>query len=53
VAPRLYRKVFLKDRPFKDGNGDFMIGEAEWASGLFKLSYEDLEKNILDKGEAL
>jgi deoxycytidylate deaminase len=52
VAPRLYRQVFLKDRSLKNSDGQFLIGEAEWARGLFRLSYEDLERNLLDRGEA-
>jgi deoxycytidylate deaminase len=38
VAPRLYRQVFLKDRSLKDNEGRFLIGEAEWARGLFRFS---------------
>lgn len=52
VAPRLYRRVFLKDRSLKNDAGTFQIGEADWASGLLRLSYQDVEKAVLaDKGE--
>ncbi|MFS2136577.1 anti-phage dCTP deaminase [Duganella sp. Dugasp56] len=47
VAPRLYKQVFFKDRPLKDSSGNMKIGEAYSASGLFKLSYQDIEKSVL------
>lgn len=51
VAPRLYRQVFLKDRPLKDATGKHIIGEPDWAGGLLRLSYEDVEQQVLaDRG---
>lgn len=47
VAPRLYRRVFLKDRSLKNENGQFEIGEADWARGLLRLSYQDVEASVL------
>lgn len=47
VAPRLYKKVFLKNRPLKDADGNMTIGKADYASGLFKLSYQEIENSIL------
>jgi deoxycytidylate deaminase len=46
VAPRLYKRAFLKDRDLKDSNtGDFMIGIPEWGSPwhLQGVSYVELE----------
>jgi deoxycytidylate deaminase len=46
VAPRLYRRAFLKDRDLKDKNtGDFSIGTPEWGSPwhLQGVSYVELE----------
>lgn len=52
VAPRLYRRVFMKDRDLKDGAGNFHIGEASWARGLLRLSYQDVENTVLaDRSE--
>jgi hypothetical protein len=48
VAPRMYRRAFLKDRPLKDGSGTMLIGEPEWASGLLRQSYQDVENSLLD-----
>ena len=46
VAPRMYRRVFLKDRALKnDETGDMEIGEAAWAHAwhLGRASYVQLE----------
>jgi deoxycytidylate deaminase len=46
VAPRLYRRAFLKDRELKDPNtGDFKIGAPEWGSPwhIQGVSYVELE----------
>ncbi len=46
VAPRLYRRAFLKDRELKDSNtGDFQIGIPEWGSPwhIQGASYVELE----------
>jgi deoxycytidylate deaminase len=52
VAPRLYRRVFMKDRNLKDDAGNFQVGEAAWARGLLRLSYQDIENTILgDRSE--
>lgn len=51
VAPRLYRQVFLKDRKLKDSEGNFLIGDSDSATGLLKLSYQDIEKVLLEGNE--
>lgn len=51
VAPRLYRKVFLKDRKLKDDAGDMKIFPADSASGLLRLSYKDVEDVLLGREE--
>jgi len=46
VAPRLYRRAFLKDRDMKDPNtGDFKLGTPEWGSPwrIQGASYVELE----------
>jgi len=46
VAPRLYRRAFLKDRSLKNSNtGDFNIGPSEWGTAwdIHKASYFELE----------
>ena len=46
VAPRLYRRAFLKDRSLKNSStGDFNIGPAEWGTAwdIHKASYFELE----------
>ena len=49
VAPRLYRRVFLKDRSYKDKiTGDMQIESPEWESSLdsYKISYLELEERL-------
>ncbi|GJD42353.1 tRNA-specific adenosine deaminase [Methylobacterium cerastii] len=49
VAPRMYARVFLKDRDYKDKvTGNFAMGEPDWGgpSDLFKLRYTDLERDL-------
>jgi deoxycytidylate deaminase len=46
VAPRLYRRAFIKDRELKDSSsGDFKIGNPEWGSPwqIHRASYVELE----------
>ena len=46
VAPRLYRRVFLKDRDYKDKtSGDLQIGQPTWGGSLdtYKVAYTNLE----------
>lgn len=46
VAPRLYRRAFLKDRDLKDSKtGEFKIGVPEWGSPwqIHQASYVELE----------
>lgn len=47
VAPRMYRRLFLKDRPLKNSSGDMHFGEPEWASGLLKNSYQEVENSLI------
>jgi deoxycytidylate deaminase len=49
VAPRLYARVFLKDRDYKDKlTGNFALGQPDWggSSEVFKVRYADLEISI-------
>lgn len=49
VAPRMYGRVFLKDRDYKDKTtGEFGIAEAAWGgpSDIFKVRYTDLEGEL-------
>jgi len=49
VAPRLYRKVFLKDRSYKDKvTGEFAFGEPSWGgpSEAYKVSYPSMETEL-------
>lgn len=46
VAPRMYRRAFLKDRPLKnDDTGALHIGQPDWGSAwdLARLSYVEIE----------
>ncbi len=49
VAPRMYERAFLKDRPLKDdATGAFMVGTPDWGSAwdLVKVSYPELEVKL-------
>lgn len=49
VAPRLYRRVFLKDRDYKDKiSGAFKMGEPTWGgpTDSYKLAYSSLEREL-------
>lgn len=46
VAPRMYRRAFMKDVDLKDSSGNMAIGEPEWARGLLHLSYLDVERHL-------
>jgi len=49
VAPRLYARVFLKDRDYKDKvTGEYALGASDWGgpSDLFKVRYADLEMQL-------
>lgn len=50
VAPRMYRRAFFKDRKLKDETGAMKFGEPEWASGLLRKSYHDIEDALLAHG---
>jgi deoxycytidylate deaminase len=50
VAPRLYPRVFLKDRDYKDKvTGEYRMGEAEWGSpwSQYRVSYARLEADLV------
>ncbi|MBZ5710097.1 anti-phage dCTP deaminase [Nannocystis pusilla] len=52
VAPRLYERAFLKDRPLKDDRtGEKRLGEAEWTDGwdIFRKSYVELEAQLAEE----
>lgn len=49
VAPRLYRRVFLKDRSYKDKTtGEFAYGEPAWGrpSEAYKVPYSAMETEL-------
>lgn len=49
VAPRLYRRVFLKDRDYKDKtSGDFKMGDPTWGgtTDSYKIAYSSLEREL-------
>ncbi len=49
VAPRMYARVFLKDRDYKDKlTGNFEISEPDWGgpSDIFKHRYTEMEKAL-------
>lgn len=48
VAPRLYRRAFIKDRKLKNNKGDMEIGQPLWASGLLRESYTTIEDYLED-----
>lgn len=47
VAPRLYKQAFIKNRPLKDSAGNMKFGDPEWASGLLRESYKDVENRLI------
>jgi hypothetical protein len=52
VAPRLYKRAFLKDRDLKDKQtGQMHIHQPEWISPwhLAKISYTDIEAKLSGK----
>lgn len=49
VAPRLYRRVFLKEQSLKDKHtGDMKIGQPEWGGSIAikKMSYVEVEAKL-------
>lgn len=49
VAPQLYRRVFLKDRSYKDKiSGDFVFGTPDWGrpTEVYKVSYSAMEAEL-------
>jgi deoxycytidylate deaminase len=55
VAPRLYARVFRKDREYKDKvTGFHSIGQADWGSSWsqHQVSYASLELQIIKQAEA-
>lgn len=50
VAPRLYRRAFMKDRKLKNKIGDMEIGRPLWATGLLRESYTSIE-DFLEEGK--
>lgn len=56
VAPRLYRRVFLKDRNYKNKvTGDFEFGAPAWGrpTEVYKVSYSAMESKLaLEVGDA-
>ena len=56
VSPRLYRRVFLKDRSYKNKvTGSFEFGVPDWGrpTEVYKVSYSDMESKLaLEVGDA-
>lgn len=53
IAPRMYPRAFVKDRPLKDGvSGNYMIGKPDWATPwhLRRASYVELEALLTKVG---
>lgn len=52
VAPRLYKRAFLKDRKLKNSKGDMEFGESDTSirPELLRFSYVDVEAELLDNG---
>lgn len=48
VAPRLYKRAFIKNRPLKNSSGKMHIGDPEWASGLFRIDYKEIENRLTE-----
>lgn len=46
VAPRLYRRAFLKDGALKDEQGTMIALRPDWERGLLRESYLDVEKHL-------
>lgn len=49
VAPKMYERVFLKDRDYKNKiSGEFVMGEPEWGktSDIFSIPYTKLEAEL-------
>jgi deoxycytidylate deaminase len=49
VAPRMYERAFIKDRPLKNAEtGDYEVGDPDWGSAwdLVKISYPQLEVQL-------
>lgn len=54
VAPRLYRRAFLKDRELKDaGTGEFKMSQPPWATPwhIARVSYVDIEAKLAKTSE--
>jgi len=53
VAPKLYRRVFLKDQSLKDkSTGEMRISDPEWGGSVAikKMSYVELEAKLANVG---
>ncbi|MGP8444169.1 anti-phage dCTP deaminase [Burkholderia vietnamiensis] len=52
VAPRLYKRAFLKDRELKDGEGKMSFGDSDASirPELLKFSYVDVEEQLIKNG---
>lgn len=47
VAPRFYKRAFLKNRKLKDAAGNLKIQAPEWEQGLLKIGYKEIEEKLL------
>lgn len=46
VAPRFFKRAFLKDRSLKNSSGEMHVGEPNWETGLLKESYLQVENSL-------
>lgn len=46
VAPRFYKRAFLKNRDYKGSAGEMKIQEPSWETGLLKESYLQVETKL-------
>jgi deoxycytidylate deaminase len=52
VAPRLYKRAFLKDRKLKDSEGKMAFGDSDASirPELLRFSYVDVEAQLIENG---
>lgn len=52
VAPRLYKRAFLKDRKLKDSKGNMEFGDSDTSirPELLRFSYVDVETQLIENG---
>lgn len=48
VAPRLYKRAFIKSRKLKNNEGTMQFHDPDWASGLLRISYKEIENRLIE-----